>query len=107
MHTAGRKSNGGKLPNERHHFAADRRGIQEGLRPMSHADLLSLSDAELEAVMQHAAPLPPSSRAAFLIDVAAELKRHAETGPGLVSRVCRDLQRRHFHPPILDHQQLN
>ena len=77
----------------------------------SHPDLLSLSDAELEAVMAHAAPLAPSARAAFLIDVASELKRHAETGPGIVSRICRDVQRRHFSPPIMGRpssvQQLN
>jgi hypothetical protein len=65
-----------------------------------HADLLSLSDEELAAVMAHAQPLPPSSRAGFLIDVASELKRHTETGPGLIGRICRDLQRRHFHPPL-------
>jgi hypothetical protein len=67
----------------------------------SHPDLLSLSDDELAAVMAHAQPLAPSARAAFLIDVAAELKRYQEVGPGLVGRICRDAQRRHFDPPIM------
>jgi hypothetical protein len=69
---------------------------------MSHAALLSLSDAELETIMAHAAPLDRQRRDAFLQEVAAELRRYPETGPGLVGRVCREAQRKHFDPPIID-----
>jgi hypothetical protein len=68
----------------------------------SPADLLSLSDDELEAVMAAAVPLAPRSRDVFLREVAAELRRYQDIGPGLVGRVCRELQRKHFDPPNLD-----
>jgi hypothetical protein len=66
--------------------------------------LLSLSDAELETVMACAAPLDRARRDGFLQEVAATLRRYQEVGqeigPGLVGRVCCELQRRHFDPPI-------
>jgi hypothetical protein len=31
--------------------------------------------------------------------VAGELEKYRELGPGLVSRVSRELQRQHFNPP--------
>ena len=67
----------------------------------SNTDLLSLSDAELEAVMAAAAPLTPASRDLFLRQVASELRRHAVTGPELVARICREAQRKFFDPPSL------
>jgi hypothetical protein len=61
---------------------------------------ISLSDDELEIVMSAAAPLPPQDRSRFLIDVAAELEKHrSDLGPGLITRVVRELQRKHFAPP--------
>jgi hypothetical protein len=60
---------------------------------------LSLSDAELTAVMDAAAPIPRRDRDQFLRDVAAELARYPELGPGIVGRVVREVQRRYFDPP--------
>jgi hypothetical protein len=67
-------------------------------------NLLSLSDEELTAIMHAAGPLPPASRGAFLQEVASELSRCPVVGPGLLGRVCRELQRKHFDPPNLEHQ---
>jgi hypothetical protein len=54
---------------------------------------LSLSDDELDAVMNLAAPLPPQNRNRFLEAIAAELQaRGAEVGPGAVHRIARELQ---------------
>jgi hypothetical protein len=63
--------------------------------------MLSLSDAELQIVMAAAAPLRPRDRDGFMADVATRLALYPELGPGIVSRVCRELQRRHFDPPTL------
>ena len=49
---------------------------------------LSLSDSELAAIMEAARPIPPRDRDAFLRDVAAELAKYPELGPGVVGRVC-------------------
>ncbi|MDN3279105.1 hypothetical protein QWJ07_32910 [Frankia sp. RB7] len=62
---------------------------------------ISLSDDELATVMSAAKPLAPHQRGAFLADVAAELARHPEIGPGLIGRVVRELQRRHLTAPSL------
>jgi hypothetical protein len=51
---------------------------------------LSLSDSELDAVMQAAAPLHPFDRSAFLSSVARRLKAEPVTGPGTVNRVIRE-----------------
>jgi hypothetical protein len=59
---------------------------------------LSLSDDELDAVMNLAQPLPPQNRNAFLEAIAAELQaRGAEAGPGAVHRVARELQPRFLY----------
>jgi len=49
---------------------------------------LSLSDDQLAAVFDAAAPLLPGDRSQFLIDVAAALDGQ-EIGDGVVARVCR------------------
>ena len=60
---------------------------------------LSLSDDELQIIQDCARPLPPEDRAKFVEAVAGELEKYRELGPGLVSRVSRELQRQHFNPP--------
>ena len=57
---------------------------------------ISFSDSELAAVIEAARPIPPRDRDAFLRDVAAELAKHPEIGPGVVDRVVREIQRRHL-----------
>jgi hypothetical protein len=61
---------------------------------------LALSDDQLTAIMQAAAPLPFNRRAAFLEEIAAQL-RGREIGDGLVHRVIAQVQRAHFDPPEL------
>jgi hypothetical protein len=63
--------------------------------------MLCLSDDELTAVMDVCKPLPPQDRDQFLRAICAELEKHPVVGPGLIHRVCRDLQRRYFDPPNL------
>ena len=62
--------------------------------------MVSLSDTELSAVMDAARPIPPRSRDQFLCEVASELAKHDELGPGLVGRVVRDLQPRFLVAPV-------
>jgi hypothetical protein len=62
---------------------------------------LSLSDDELAAIMDAAAPLPPHQRAAFLRAVSTELSKYPELGPGVIARVTAKLQRQHLNPPDL------
>jgi hypothetical protein len=59
---------------------------------------LALSDDQLTAIMQAAAPLPFNRRAAFLEEIAAQL-RGREIGDGLVHRVIAQVQHAHFDPP--------
>jgi hypothetical protein len=61
---------------------------------------LALSDDQLTAIMQAAAPLPFHRRAAFLEEIAAQL-RGREIGDGLVHRVIAQVQCAHFDPPDL------
>jgi hypothetical protein len=63
---------------------------------------LRLSDAELDAVMAAAQPLEPSARNAFLQDVSSALANHTVLGPGIVHRICSEIQRRHFDAPETD-----
>jgi hypothetical protein len=66
---------------------------------------IGLSDDEYRAVIGAAQPIHPTERANFLRELAAELERHAVVGPGLVHRLCADLQRRFAvgaHSQIVD-----
>jgi hypothetical protein len=62
---------------------------------------VKLSDAELDAVLQAARPLPLELRDPFLQAVAHALAGRAEVGPGTVHQICRELQREFFDPPDL------
>jgi hypothetical protein len=62
---------------------------------------IRLSDDELDAVMRAAAPLSVERRDAFLQQVAAALSRCGEIGPGVVHRICAEVQRAYFHAPDL------
>jgi hypothetical protein len=54
---------------------------------------IAFTDSQLEIVMTHAAVLDRSDRHAFLADVATALNGQP-LGDGIVSRVCREVQRR-------------
>ena len=63
--------------------------------------MISLSDAELAAIMEAARPIHSRDRDQFLRDVAIELSRYPEIGPGVVGRVIGKLQRQHLNAPSL------
>lgn len=65
---------------------------------------LRLTDDELTAVFQAARPLAPYQRDSFLQEVASELARAGEVGPGTVNRAVRAVQKRFFDPPELGHR---
>ena len=60
---------------------------------------LSLSDSELQIVMEAARPTPPRDRDQFLRDVAVELSKYPELGAGIIARVVGRLQRQHLNAP--------
>ena len=61
--------------------------------------MISLSDDELRIVMDAAAPIHPRDRGQFLRDVAAELAKYPELGPGVIGRVVAKVQKQHLNPP--------
>jgi len=61
-----------------------------------------LSDDELDAVMTAARPLDPHQRDGFLEEVASALATCGVIGPGVVHRICSEIQRRYFDAPELD-----
>jgi hypothetical protein len=61
--------------------------------------MLSLSDQELDVLMNLAKPLDPQLRDPFLRSVATELARYPEVGPGLIFRIGKQLQREFFRAP--------
>ena len=63
--------------------------------------MVKLTDSELDAVMAAARPLDVAMRDAFLQQVARELGRCPEIGPGVVGRVCAEVQARYWIPPDL------
>jgi hypothetical protein len=63
---------------------------------------ISLSDAELAALMTAAQPFAPERRDAFLQQVAKALQGCRELRPGTVHKAIREAQRAHFDPPILN-----
>jgi hypothetical protein len=63
--------------------------------------VFSLSDSELDVIMNLAQPLDPAMRDPFLRAVAAELRRYRpeDIGPGAVFRTAKALQREFFVAP--------
>ena len=49
-----------------------------------------------------ARPIPVARRDDFLQAVAASLRRCDVIGPGVVHRICAEVQREHFDPPALE-----
>jgi hypothetical protein len=56
-------------------------------------ETLALTDDEMEIIRDCATPLSPRDRGEFLREVADELQKCEQFGPGLVSRICARLQR--------------
>src|SRR5262249_62126216 len=72
-----------------------RRGTSMSQQP------ISLTDAELEAIMNAARPLQPADRDRFLRAVAEAITALPVVGPGSVHRAIAELQRRYFVAPDL------
>jgi hypothetical protein len=66
--------------------------------------MLKLSDDEMDAILRAAGPIDVDRRDGFLQAVASALASHpGEVGPGVVHRVCAEVQRQHFDPPDFSH----
>jgi hypothetical protein len=64
------------------------------------ADMISLTDEQLDAVLAAARPLAVEDRDPFIRAIAHELEQHnGSIGPGTVHRCIRDVQKRFFDPP--------
>jgi hypothetical protein len=62
---------------------------------------IHLSDDELTVVMSAARVLPVADRDPFLRQVAEALATQPVLGPGVVSRICREVQQRLWRAPDL------
>jgi hypothetical protein len=62
---------------------------------------ISLTDSELDAVMNAARPLQPRDRDLFLRHIARVIAELPERGPGSVYRAIHATVREHFDPPDL------
>jgi hypothetical protein len=71
--------------------------ISKGVHMQIH-----LTDSDLSTIYRAAGPLDDDVRDAFLAQVALELSRLGDLGPGLVFRVARAAQKQFFVPPIAD-----
>jgi hypothetical protein len=66
--------------------------------------MLALSDEELDVLFNLSAPIEPAMRDAFLRAVALELEleryKPEQLGVGLITRVCRPLQKEFVRAPV-------
>jgi hypothetical protein len=63
--------------------------------------LPALTDAQIDIIFRLAAPLLDVDRGPFLEDVARALGGLPEIGDGIITRVCREVQKKYRHPPEL------
>jgi hypothetical protein len=61
---------------------------------------LQLSPTQQETLLRAAYPLAPADKEIFAERVIEQLAAAPELGDGLVSRVCRAVQRELWNPPI-------
>ncbi len=61
---------------------------------------LGVNDESYSIIMAAAAPLARGLRDAFLEDVAHTLRDIGDPGPGALYRLMREIQKRHFDPPV-------
>jgi hypothetical protein len=62
----------------------------------------AVADESYAIIMRAAAPLARGLRDAFLEEVASTLRTVGDPGPGELWRLCREVQRKYWDPP-LDH----
>ncbi|MGA8294941.1 MAG: hypothetical protein WB820_21150 [Rhodoplanes sp.] len=61
--------------------------------------MFKLTSDQADTVLRAARPLQSADYDAFLQDVTEALAGCPELGPGIVHRVCRDIQRKYWDPP--------
>jgi hypothetical protein len=61
---------------------------------------MTLTDPQQLAVIHATRPLAPTERAAFTNALAAMLAGRHDVGDGELGRMLKDLQRKHFKPPV-------
>jgi hypothetical protein len=61
---------------------------------------LALTDEEIDALIAITAPVPHELRDPLLRALALQLEKFPETGPGLINRLGRELQREFCRPDI-------
>ena len=67
---------------------------------MDKSQPLNFTDDQLDQIFRAAQPLTPSERAAFLEDLASVLRELPHLGDGQLYRTIREVQRRHYDPPL-------
>jgi hypothetical protein len=70
--------------------------------PPPPAKPLGLGEPDYDIVLALARPLAPDRRDQFLMEVAEVVRQTGASG-GALYRACRELQHRHFDPPIDEH----
>ena len=63
---------------------------------------LALTDEQMTAIMRGAEPIAPARRGAYLREIADALAGQ-ELGDGIIGRTIREIQKRHYDVPTLDH----
>jgi hypothetical protein len=66
---------------------------------MPHRRPISITNAQLDSILNAAQPLLPCDRSPFLTELARELSAVAVIGDGNLHRAIELVQRRHFSPP--------
>jgi len=61
-----------------------------------------LSYTQIDTILRLAGPLSPPNRAVYLREVAAALDGREDIGDGFVARMCAEVERRLWHPPLED-----
>jgi hypothetical protein len=61
---------------------------------------IALTDSELDIIFAAAQPLAVTARDGFLKEVADRLAALPHLGDGLVFQICREVQRKHWNPPV-------
>jgi hypothetical protein len=64
---------------------------------------LRLTDEQLGAILRASQPLTPIECDRFLRELAITLAGYREIGDGQLYLAIREVQRKHFDPPRLDH----
>jgi hypothetical protein len=71
--------------------------------PAPAAQPLRLTDEQITCIMQLSRPLLPDQRVVFVELLVSKLNGHCEVGDGQLHRLCAEIQRQLFDPPLSTH----